>query len=54
MMELITNTIDLEIAIAALRKSNFVTVDTEFIRKTTYWPQLCLIQVASSDITTLI
>ncbi|MCL6229845.1 ribonuclease D [Bartonella bilalgolemii] len=54
MMKLITNTIDLEIAIATLRKSNFVTVDTEFIRETTFWPQLCLIQVASPDITTLI
>ncbi|WP_078689043.1 MULTISPECIES: ribonuclease D [unclassified Bartonella] len=54
MMELITNTIDLEISIAALRKSNFVTVDTEFIRETTFWPQLCLIQVASPDITILI
>ncbi|WP_026501115.1 ribonuclease D [Bartonella clarridgeiae] len=54
MMKLITTTTDLEITIAALRNSNFVTVDTEFIRETTFWPQLCLIQVASPDITTLI
>jgi ribonuclease D len=30
-------------------KSGFITVDTEFMRRTTYWSQLCLIQVASSD-----
>lgn len=30
-------------------KSGFITVDTEFMRRTTYWSQLCLIQIASSD-----
>ncbi|WP_332061042.1 ribonuclease D [Bartonella sp. CB74] len=54
MMKLITQTKDLEIAIATLRNSDFVTVDTEFIRETTFWPQLCLIQLASPDITMLI
>ncbi|WP_455478880.1 ribonuclease D [Bartonella sp. B10] len=54
MMKLITQTKDLEISIAALRTSNFVTVDTEFIRETTFWPQLCLIQLASQDATVLI
>ncbi|UNE55214.1 ribonuclease D [Bartonella machadoae] len=54
MMNLITQTTDLEIAIAALRTSDFVTVDTEFMRETTFWPQLCLIQLASPDVTLLI
>ncbi|WP_336279345.1 ribonuclease D [Bartonella sp. CB175] len=54
MMKLITKTADLENAIAILRTSDFVAVDTEFIRETTFWPQLCLIQIASPNITTLI
>ncbi len=32
----------------------FVTVDTEFLRESTYWPILCLIQVASDDEAALI
>ena len=53
-MDLITNRRDLEKAIKALSKSEFVTVDTEFIRETTFWPELCLVQMASPDTTALI
>lgn len=32
---------------ARLANQPFITVDTEFMRETTYWPKLCLIQAAS-------
>ncbi len=34
---------------AELAKAPFIAVDTEFMRETTYWPRLCLIQAASVD-----
>ena len=45
-MHTITTQSELEAAIEILRRSAFVTVDTEFIRETTFWPELCLIQMA--------
>jgi ribonuclease D len=53
-MELITTSRDLEAAIHDLSRADFVTVDTEFIRETTFWPELCLIQLASLEHTALV
>ena len=44
----ITTTADLAAFCDRLRSQPFVAVDTEFMRETTYWPKLCLIQAASS------
>jgi ribonuclease D len=44
---MIETTAALEDACAKLAQSDFITIDTEFLRETTFWPQLCLIQMAS-------
>jgi ribonuclease D len=48
-MELITSTDALAGFCARATKFDFVTVDTEFLRETTYWPKLCLLQAATLD-----
>ncbi|MBK8083370.1 MAG: ribonuclease D [Devosia sp.] len=48
-MELITSTDVLAAFCARAAGYDFVTVDTEFLRETTYWPKLCLLQVATLD-----
>lgn len=32
-----------------IRSSDFIAVDTEFMRENTFWPELCLIQIADSE-----
>jgi ribonuclease D len=32
-----------------IKGSDFIAVDTEFMRENTFWPELCLIQVADSE-----
>lgn len=46
---LITTTAALSDLCARLAKSEFVCVDTEFMRENTYWPELCLIQIADEN-----
>ncbi len=48
-MRIATTAQDLSSACQRLSTSDFVTVDTEFMREQTFWPQLCLIQIASPD-----
>ena len=46
---LITKTDELLALVERLAGHPFVAVDTEFMRENTYWPDLCLIQVASGE-----
>ena len=45
----ITTTKDLTDVCERLARHPFVTVDTEFLRESTYYPQLCVAQLASPD-----
>jgi ribonuclease D len=48
-MDLITTTDQLAAACARAAKYPYVTIDTEFLRETTYYPLLCVAQMASPD-----
>jgi len=50
----ITTTAGLAAFCKALHGQPFVAVDTEFMRETTYWPKLCLIQAAAPGIEAVI
>ena len=45
-MEVVTTTAELTALMRELAGDSFVTVDTEFMREQTFWPDLCLIQIA--------
>jgi ribonuclease D len=47
--DLITTTEALSALCERLAKSEFVAVDTEFMRENTYWPELCLVQIANTE-----
>ena len=46
---LITTTEALTELCARLAQSEFVCVDTEFMRENTFWPELCLVQIADEN-----
>lgn len=46
-MQIITETADLTSLVSRLREHSYVTIDTEFLRESTFWPILCLVQIAS-------
>jgi ribonuclease D len=48
--DLITTTAELTELCKRLAHSEFVAVDTEFMRENTYWPELCLVQIANTEV----
>lgn len=46
---LITTTGELAALCERLSTSEFISVDTEFMRENTYWPELCLVQIANTE-----
>ncbi len=53
-MQIISTTADLAAVCERLAQHAFVAVDTEFMRETTFWPKLCLIQMAGPDVETIV
>ncbi len=48
-MKIITDTVELAELCSEFARHDYVTVDTEFLRETTFWPILCLIQIAGPE-----
>jgi len=48
-MSMITTSSELDAVCQRLSQSSYITVDTEFMRETTYWPRLCVVQIAGPD-----
>src|SRR5579872_5822330 len=49
LMSLITTSRELAEVCGRMAAHPFVTVDTEFLRETTFWPKLCVVQLATSE-----
>ncbi len=48
-MHLISNQEELNTACGILAEAPYITIDTEFMRERTYWPKLCLLQLARAE-----
>jgi ribonuclease D len=48
-MNIVTDTAELAAVCKRLARFETVTVDTEFMRETTFWPRLCVVQLASPE-----
>ncbi|MEQ1648808.1 MAG: ribonuclease D [Hyphomicrobiaceae bacterium] len=53
-MQIISTTADLAAVCERLAQHAYVAVDTEFMRETTFWPKLCLIQMAGPDLEAIV
>jgi ribonuclease D len=53
-MSSVTNTKELKALVAELEEAQYIALDTEFMRDQTYWPKLCLLQVAAPGIEAIV
>ena len=53
-MRIVANTADLQKLVRELTGAPYLALDTEFMRDQTYWPKLCLIQVAAPGVEAII
>jgi ribonuclease D len=53
-MNVVTSTDGLAVLCRQLANSTYVAVDTEFMREQTFWPKLCLVQLATPDVEAIV
>lgn len=53
-MRIIENTADLEVLVQELASAPYLALDTEFMRDSTYWPKLCLLQIAGPGVAAIV
>ncbi len=53
-MRIIENTADLRELVGELESAPYIALDTEFMRDSTYWPKLCLLQVAAAGVAAIV
>jgi ribonuclease D len=53
-MQIIETTAALTEACETLARSEYLTIDTEFLRETTFWPELCLVQLAGPELEVIV
>ena len=53
-MRIIETTADLRALAGELESAPYIAIDTEFMRDTTYWPKLCLVQVAAPGVAAIV
>ncbi|MXN46902.1 ribonuclease D [Shinella kummerowiae] len=51
---MIETTAALAEACETLARSEYLTIDTEFLRETTFWPELCLVQLAGPELEVIV
>jgi ribonuclease D len=53
-MRIIESTADLKQLVEELANAPYLALDTEFMRDSTYWPKLCLLQIAAPDVAAIV
>ncbi len=53
-MRIVENTADLKALANELKGMPYIALDTEFMRDSTYWPKLCLLQIAAPGVAAIV
>jgi ribonuclease D len=53
-MRIVETTADLKALAGELKDAPYIALDTEFMRDSTYWPKLCLLQIAAPGVAAIV